>query len=94
MVQDSEILDEFRDYLKNERNSSDNTIASYLRDMRQLADYLDLHGGKELQDAGEKDLNEYLDYLRRIGKSPATVARCVATFKSFYKHSFVTGRSL
>ena len=94
MVQDSEILDEFRDYLKNERNSSDNTIASYLRDMRQLADYLDLHGGKDLQDAGEKDLNEYLDYLRRIGKSPATVARCVATFKSFYKHSFVTGRSL
>ena len=93
-MQDSEILDEFRDYLKNERNSSDNTIASYLRDMRQLADYLDLHGGKDLQDAGEKDLNEYLDYLRRIGKSPATVARCVATFKSFYKHSFVTGRSL
>ena len=88
---DTVSLAKFQDYLKNERKSSDNTIASYMRDMRQLSEYLDSHDMPNLVDASEKDLNAYLDYLRRMGKSPATVTRHIATMKRFYSYFFTTG---
>lgn len=91
MVQDSVSLSRFQDYLKNERNSSDNTIASYMRDMRQLSEFLDAHDLPNLLDAGEKELNIYLGYLRRSGKSPATVTRHIATMKRFYQYFFAAG---
>ena len=91
MVQDSVSLSRFQDYLKNERNSSDNTIASYMRDMRQLSEFLDAHDLPNLLDAGEKELNIYLDFLRPSGKSPATVTRHIATMKRFYQYFFAAG---
>jgi len=91
LVQDSVSLSRFQDYLKNERNSSDNTIASYMRDMRQLSEFLDAHDLPNLLDAGEKELNIYLDFLRRSGKSPATVTRHIATMKRFYQYFFAAG---
>ena len=91
MVQDSVSLSRFQDYLKNERNSSDNTIASYMRDMRQLSEFLDAHALPNLLGAGEKELNIYLEYLRRSGKSPATVTRHIATMKRFYQYFFAAG---
>lgn len=91
MVQDSVSLSRFQDYLMNERNSSDNTIASYMRDMRQLSEFLDAHDLPNLLDAGEKELNIYLDFLRRSGKSPATVTRHIATMKRFYQYFFAAG---
>ena len=91
MVQDSVSLSRFQDYLKNERNSSDNTIASYMRDMRQLSEFLDAHDLPNLLDAGEKELNIYLDFLRRSAKSPATVTRHIATMKRFYQYFFAAG---
>ena len=90
-MQDSVALAQFSDYLKNERKSSDNTISSYMRDMRQLSEYLDEHNMPNLLDAGEKELGLYVDWLRHIGKSPATISRCIATFKCFYKHFFAIG---
>lgn len=91
-MQDSVALAQFSDYLKNERKSSDNTISSYMRDMRQLGEYLDEHNMPNLLDAGEKELGLYVDWLRHIGKSPATISRCIATFKCFYKHFFAIGQ--
>ena len=91
MVQDSVSLSRFQDYLKNERNSSDNTIASCMRDMRQLSEFLDAQDLPNLLDAGEKELNIYLDFLRRSGKSPATVTRHIATMKRFYQYFFAAG---
>ena len=90
-MQDSAALAQYADFLKNERRSSENTIASYMRDMRQFEEYLETHGMPELLDCGEKELGIYLDYLRRSGKSTATVSRCIATLKSFYKHFFAVG---
>ena len=92
MVQDQDALEEFSEYLKNERKSSDNTIASYMRDMRQLSEYLEGHDMPALLDLGEKELGAYIDWLHHCGKSPATISRCIATFKCFYKHFFATGK--
>lgn len=92
LVLDSAALAEFDEYLRYERKSSDNTIASYMRDMRQLSEYLESHDMPNLLDSGEKELGIYIDWLHRSGKSPATVSRCIATFKCFYKHFFTSGK--
>ena len=62
-----------------------------MRDMRQLSEFLDAHDLPNLLDAGEKELNIYLEYLRRSGKSPATVTRHIATMKRFYQYFFAAG---
>ena len=42
-MQNTEIIERFEHYLKDEKNVSANTLSSYMRDIRQLAAYLDTH---------------------------------------------------
>ena len=78
-----ECLELFRDYLINERKSSANTVESYMRDLRQFADYL-VNFGCDLVTASSRDINAYISHLHTAGKSAATVARCAATVRNFY----------
>lgn len=78
-----ECLELFRDYLINERKSSANTVESYLRDLRQFAEYL-VNSGCDLVTVSSGDISSYISYLHNAGKSAATVARCAATIRNFY----------
>ena len=82
-VSSIECLELFRDYLINERKSSANTVESYMRDLRQFADYL-VNSGCDLVTASSCDINAYISHLHNAGKSAATVARCAATVRNFY----------
>lgn len=73
----------FENYLTNEKKASANTLSSYLRDIRQLGEYLDSRGGSILS-AGEKELGDYILYLKEKGKSAATVSRSIASIKNLY----------
>ena len=42
-MKDSLCLTKYESYLKNEKNASANTLASSLRDIRQLGEYLSSH---------------------------------------------------
>ena len=80
-MQDYDAIEEFAEYLKNERKSSDNTIASYTRDMRQLSEYLDSHDLPELLDVNDKQLGIYIDWLRRAGLADEELQRCRDTIR-------------
>ena len=82
----SEYLDLFEGYLKNEKKVSENTFCSYMRDIRQFSDYIDAHGGSSLAQLGEEELGAYVEHLRELGKSVSTVSRCIATLKNFYSY--------
>lgn len=73
----------YQHYLETEKHASANTIASYMRDLRQFASY-----SQERQLRAEAvtqgNVSTYLDYLAGQGKSNATVARCLASLKGFY----------
>ena len=71
---DTVSLKKFEDYLRYERNSSDNTIASYMRDMRQLSEYLDSHDMSNLIDASEKELNSSPRACARTPAAPSARA--------------------
>ncbi len=86
MQQSVEMLEQYRQYLMNEKEASENTLSSYMRDMRQVHDYLLQEWGKELDQATENDLKNYLNSLREAGKSNSTIARNIASWKNFYQY--------
>ena len=81
-----ECIQFFEKYLVEDKKASANTLSSYLRDIRQLADFL---GEGGLVDASPEGLATYISELRSAGKSVATVSRTIASIKCLYSHLFI-----
>ena len=77
------IIARYEDNLIHTKHASANTVSSYMRDIRQYASYL---SGIDVDvlDADQSVVSAYLQCLQSIGKSPATVSRCLASLKSLY----------
>ena len=90
-MQDTACLKQFEEYLTDVKKASANTMSSYLRDIRQLSAYLSAHELGGLLNASEDVLSQYATYLRSSGKSAATVARSIASMKSFYAYMVSQG---
>ena len=78
----SECLSIFEAYLRNDKKASENTLSSYLRDIRQFSEYLSSRSAIEMTDAGEEELADYIAHLTEQGESVATVSRNIASLKS------------
>ena len=72
-------------YLETEKHASANTVASYMRDLRQFASYAD-ERQLNVQDVSQSNVSTYLDYLAGQGKSAATVSRSLASLKGFFTY--------
>lgn len=72
-------------WLTREKKASSNTLCSYLRDIRQFMDWLDLEGLAPTQ-VTQSDIRRFASVLAKKGKSDATVVRSVASLKSFYTY--------
>ena len=88
-MQNGEVIEMFERYLTEDKKASANTLSSYLRDIRQLSEYLDNQTEHGLLDADAEDLREYIAMLRGNGKSVATVSRSIASIKCLYSHLFI-----
>jgi len=82
---------EYGGYLKNEKHSSENTISSYLRDVRQFESYLNSANGVKITKCTQEDIEAYIAYMSGKGKSAASVARGIASLKSFYTYLISVG---
>ena len=85
-MKNTDILALYRDYLITERDASENTMSSYMRDLRQLQEYLQQEKGSTLLEGNETDLQDYIEHLREAGKSVSTIARNIASWKNFYQY--------
>lgn len=85
-MQNQECLELFERYLREDKKASANTLSSYLRDIRQLGEYLDEHSENGIIDANAEDLGGYIGMLRSNGKSVATVSRSIASIKCLYSY--------
>ena len=81
---DNVCIEKYETYLTEVKKSSVNTLSSYLRDIRQLSDYLVSHSDCSIDSADEDVLTEYINWLKGQGKSVATVSRAIASIKGFY----------
>ena len=80
----SECLEVFNKYLTEVKKCSQNTLSSYLRDIRQLSEYIESHVDDTLDKVTEEELSDYINWLKGNGKSVATVSRAIASVKCFY----------
>lgn len=74
----------YENFLLNVKRSSSNTVASYLRDIRQFGTYLDSVEAIPVAKCDRECICRYSRYLNNHGKSSATVARSMASLKSFF----------
>ena len=78
------IVDEFIESLK-ARKATENTLASYERDIIQFSEYFESRG-KKIFDLKKEDMQEYVDYLKLKNKSNSTISRSIASIKAFYRY--------
>ena len=79
----SNIIMRYEDYLIHTKHASDNTVASYMRDLRQYASYLGSEG-IDVLDADQDVVSGYMNIMKANGKSAATISRALASIKSLY----------
>lgn len=81
-----EKIKDFENFLRFERNFSDNTLDAYLRDIRKLQDYANtqlLVGPEEIT---YEQLQEYLFQLSKQKFSERSQARWVSSIKAFFRY--------
>ena len=83
---DTTLIDEYKNYLTNERQSPANTVCSYIRDVTKFSDFLYTEGKNDFEGVTEADVRSFLSHLNEIGRSQATLARCTASLKAFFGH--------
>ena len=76
----------FLEFIKNEKKLSDNTFESYKRDVTQFNEYLNVKNIDYIN-VEEKDIRNYLDYLKDKGKKATTISRHLASIRLFYQYS-------
>lgn len=74
----------FEHFLEYEKRSSPNTVASYVRDVRQFDDYLSSRNIKTFTQVSEDIASDYLKLLQNSDKAASTITRAIASLKCFY----------
>ena len=81
----------YENYLSKVKKASANTIASYMRDIRQYSQWLQEHIGIDIVDAQQLNISDYLSFLEENGRSGATLSRSLASLKNFYSYVVSAG---
>ena len=78
-------INNFLEFLKNDKKLSENTLQSYRRDIVQYEEYL-LKKNTDYLNVECEDVNTYLKYLQKNNKKSSTVSRSLASIRSFYQY--------
>lgn len=81
----------YENYLSKVKLASSNTVSSYIRDIRQFANWLEQMEKTELLNAVQQNISAYLTCLQDQGRSGATVSRTLASLKNFYAYAVSSG---
>ncbi len=86
-----DLIKAYETYLTKVKQASVNTVASYMRDIRQYADWLEAAAGLNVVDAQQVHIQDYLSHLEEDGRSGATLSRNLASLKNFYTYLVSSG---
>ena len=82
---EKEYIEVFKTYLSVEKNFSEHTLDAYSSDIISFILWLD---GKSCVDVNFDKLREYLHFIQRFDYKKTTIARKVASIRTFYKYLF------
>ncbi|MBN2746350.1 MAG: tyrosine recombinase XerD [Bacteroidales bacterium] len=78
-------ISDYKAFLRLERNSAQNTIDSYLRDVKILQNYSDTLPNPILPDlVSHSEIQSFLRYINEIGLMASSQARLVSSLRSFF----------
>ena len=86
-----DLVQAYENYLTKVKHASANTIASYMRDIRQFSHWLSMSEGIDVIDASQLNIGEYMRHQEAEGRSAATISRCLASLKNFYQYLVSSG---
>ncbi len=87
----TDYLSQYEKYLLDVKKASANTVASYMRDVRQFLQYLSDHLEIGPEDVTADHLTLYFASMTNSGKSSATVTRSLASIKDLFGFLISTG---
>ncbi len=82
MIQNKEYLEDFKIYLKSEKNFSSHTIRAYCADVYTFLLWINNENPLEIE---PKKFSEYLYFISQINYTKTTIARKIASIRAFYK---------
>ena len=78
-------IKEFKTYLRIERSLSDNTIDSYIRDVKKLSYFAEKINKSELK-LNKSDIKDFIKEINEDEISARTQSRIISGIKAFYKY--------
>lgn len=85
MTDTQEYLEDFKIYLKGEKNFSLHTIRAYCNDVYTFLLWMGVNNPVELD---SDKFSEYLHFISQINYTKTTVARKIASIRAFYKYLY------
>ena len=70
-----DLMNAYENHLINVKKASNNTVSSYMRDIRQFSAWILQEKGIDALNASQLNISSYLDFLQQQGKSSATASR-------------------
>ena len=86
-----DLISAYENYLSKVKQASSNTVSSYMRDIRQFAQWLRSSVDVAVVDASQLNISDYLAHLEGEGRSGATISRNLASLKNFYAYLVSSG---
>lgn len=83
-MNNEQIVGQYINYLRAEKNASDHTIAHYGKDLHHFNTYMQDNGVKLFADVTYLDIRHYLAHLYSENLARRTVARKISALRSFY----------
>ena len=78
-------INEYIEYIVRIKKSSSNTADSYRRDLNHMADLLVESGINSFDRVTYTNINAYILYMEKTGKSPSTIVRNISSMKTFFR---------
>ena len=86
-----DLIHAYENYLTKVKQASANTVSSYIRDIRQFSAWINETCEKDVVEASQVNISDYLAALQEGGRSGATISRCLASLKNFYAYVVSSG---
>ena len=82
----------YETFLLETKHASANTVASYIRDLKQFDKYVCEFLDMTVEELTTEQISQYFAWMSYSGKSSATVTRSLASIKGFYSYLVSIGK--
>lgn len=85
-----DLIREHLSYVRVEKGLSQNSLASYGRDLAKLRAFAE-ERGRDVEGLGKEDLKQFVMSLTRSGLAPRSVGRTMSAVRGFYRYLLLDG---